>query len=238
MKRAFLTLIAIVAAATQLAAEPCVSPTFDVPFPGATDVESHVTDLPSSAFPAFWQEGQLDGYAYKIFANATGVVRGGDQDMSWAIEMMCDVTGATCTFSQTGTPPETATVVAERIGECLVPTTVIAEAPQELATSVIDEVNTAEVVTSPALVMVDPAAETQTTEPTGACGTAITNELTDIATMQRLLVLLGEDPGPVDGFLGPQSFAAMEAFMSNPGWGTSIPEFVSALSELHCTQAQ
>lgn len=238
MIRAIATLSTVAASATQAWAAPCVSSTFDVPFPGATDVMSHVTDLPSSIFPAFWQEGRLDGYTYKIFANATGVLRSADADQHWTIEVSCDVSNETCAFSEFGYPPETAARVAERVGECLVFENLVPEAPQELITGVADESNNDLAVTFPALVVVDPAAETPTSEPSAACGTAITNESTDIATMQRLLVLLGKDPGPVDGFLGPQTFTAMEAFVSNPGWGSPIPELVIVLSELHCSQTQ
>lgn len=238
MKRALFMLIAVVASATQLAARPCVSPTFDVPLAGATDVTSHVTDLPSSAFPAFWQEGRLDGYAYKIFANGTGMLRGDGGDQPWSIEVMCDVSDATCTLSQTGAPPETAVRASERIAQCLAPQTVIGKDPQEPVAPIAEGADAAIAVTSPALVQPDAAPEPQTPEPDTACGAAITNEATDIATLQRLLVLLGEDPGPVDGFLGPQTFAAMEAFVTDPSWSTPIPELVTVLSQMHCAQSQ
>ncbi len=238
MIRTIAALSIVVASTTQAWAAPCVSSTFDVPFPGATDVLSHVTDLPSSTFPAFWQEGRLDGFAYKIFANATGVLRSADADQPWIIEVSCDVSNETCAFSQLGPPPETAPRVAERIGECLVGTTSTAETPPEPAAPIAEDVSTVVAVTSPALVVVEPVAEAPSPEPNTACGLAITSESTDVATMQRLLIMLGEDPGPVDGFLGPQTFNAMEAFVSNPGWGSSIPELVIVLSEQHCSQTQ
>ena len=224
MRRVICTAIIAAALATQIAAAPCVSPTFDVPFPGATDVTSHVTDLPSSVFPAFWQEGRLDGYDFQIFANATGVLRGGAQDQPWAIEIACDVSAGTCDFGPTGTPPEPATRVAERIGQCLVPSLAIADTTPTPEQSAPEQTEPEPV----AVLDVAPEVEPQ------PCGLAVTNELTDVATMQRLLVLLGKDPGPVDGFLGPQSFSAMEAYVSNPGWGTPIADLVSVLSEQHC----
>ncbi|UWR22014.1 peptidoglycan-binding protein [Sulfitobacter sp. S190] len=228
MMRFILSVIVLVGSALQLGASPCVSPTFDIPFPGATDVTSHVTDLPSSAFPAFWQKGRVDGYAYKIFANATGVLRGGDPDMPWAIEIMCDASVETCALTQTGTPPQPATRVAERLGQCLVsplPMSEAAEKPDQMTS----QSNSPEPIAAATV-------EATTEERASPCGLAVVDELTDIATMQRLLVLLGEDPGPVDGFLGPKSFAAMNAFVSNAGWGTSIPELVNVLSERHCSQ--
>ncbi|MEN8896407.1 MAG: hypothetical protein ABF248_10015 [Yoonia sp.] len=128
MIRAICIAIVFATAGTQGAATPCVSPTFDVPFPDATDVTSRVIDLPSSAFPAFWQEGLLDGYAYQVFANATGRLRGGARDQPWVIEVTCDVSSETCEFTQKGNPPKQATAVAERIGKCLVPTLAIDDA--------------------------------------------------------------------------------------------------------------
>jgi len=104
--RGFNAALALAVWTTQAAATPCVSSTFDVPVPGATDVTSYVTDLPSPSFPAFWQEGRLDGYAYRIFANATGMVRGVGQYDEWAIELHCDAGAETCTFTPTGTPPK------------------------------------------------------------------------------------------------------------------------------------
>jgi hypothetical protein len=52
--------------------------------------------------------------------------------------------------------------------------------------------------------------------------------------MQRLLVMAGEDPGPVDGFLGPKSFAAMEVFVQGANWGTPIPDVIDALDASLC----
>lgn len=210
---------------------PCVSPSFDVPFPGATDVTSYVTDLPSSAFPAFWQEGRLDGYAYKIFANATGVLRGGGADQTWKIDMTCDASVGTCALTQTGTPPEAATRVATRVGQCLAPALSKPAVVENVAPAAAQE-------PIPEQLAVAPTDQPMGGQADKTCGVALTDEASDIATMQRLLVLLGEEPGPVDGLLGPQSFAAMRAFTDNPGWATSVPDLVAVLDEQHCVRVQ
>lgn len=228
MIRAIFTFMIVTASASHAAATPCVSSTFDVPLPGATDVTSHVTDLPSSVFPAFWQEGRLGDYRYQIFANIAGVLRGDKQDEPWAIEITCDAATETCTFTPTGNPPEPATRTAERIGQCLVPTFPINDTSQVLE----------QTAQQPRSSEHESALEPETVNAPVPCGLAITNELTDVATLQRLLFLLGEDPGPVDGFLGPRSFFAMEAYVNNPGWSTPIPDLITELSEQHCALTQ
>ena len=211
---------------TQALAVPCVSPTFDVPFPGATDVTSHVSDLPSSTFPAFWQEGRLEGFAYKIFANGTGLLRSGPEDQLWRIDVICNPGAEDCTVAQTGASPEAALQVAKRIGQCFIPTWRKDDTQQTQTQTVVEPNDDVQ------------DNETLTVAPASECGLDLGQEATEVATMQRLLTLLGEDPGPVDGFLGPKTFAAMAAFVDDPGWGTAIPNVIKDLAEQHCAQAQ
>lgn len=226
MIRTICTILMAGMLASQAVAAPCVSPTFDVPFPGATDVKAHVTDLPSSTFPAFWQEGRLEGYAYKIFANGTGLLRGGPDDQPWRIEVICDPVAEGCTVAQTGTSPEAALQLAERIGQCLIPTWREDDTQQTQTQTVVkpnDDVQDN---------------ETHSVALASECGLDLAQEATEVATMQRLLTLLGEDPGPVDGFLGPKTFAAMAAFVEEPGWGTAIQNVLMDLSDRHCALVQ
>ncbi|EET47479.1 hypothetical protein TR2A62_0675 [Thalassobium sp. R2A62] len=67
-----------------------------------------------------------------------------------------------------------------------------------------------------------------------ACGRALADELTEAATLQRLLKMAGADPGPIDGFLGPKSFAAMDVFVEDAGWGTSISNTIELLDKHLC----
>lgn len=61
----------LVAAASPVLGQACVSSTFDRSVPGAQNVVSHISDVPSVQFPAFWQEGTLDMYRYRIFQTVT-----------------------------------------------------------------------------------------------------------------------------------------------------------------------
>jgi hypothetical protein len=56
--------------------------------------------------------------------------------------------------------------------------------------------------------------------------------------MQRLLLMVGSDPGPVDGFLGPRTFAAMDDFVEDSGWNTSTTDVITLLDKLHCERVQ
>lgn len=215
---------------TQAAATPCVSATFDVPVPGATDVTSYVTDLPSPSFPAFWQKGRLDGYGYRIFADASGVVRGLGQYDEWAVELQCDPVSEACTFTRTGAPPEAAQRVADRLSHCLIPALAPVDAPTQTR-----QPPSADII---AEARIEPAPQPVVEAEPEPCGIALIDEEAAIATLQRLLILLGEDPGPVDGFLGPNTFSAMAPFIDNPNWNTPIPDLLIELSIQHCSLVQ
>lgn len=205
--------------ANSATAEPCVSPTFDVPLPNAQGTESFVSDIPSAQFPAFWQRGTLDGYAYRIYASLEGTLRPVGRVPSWEITMSCDDTDQSCSIDTIGAPPQDAMATADKIGQCLL--------GQESGDAAPGNASDPDVAIAPAPDLA-PAAE-------APCGAALVNEATDVATLQRLLTLAGRDPGPVDGFLGPKSFAAMEAFVPGAGWGTSIPATIAAVDEYLCS---
>lgn len=244
--RALICLLGISVGATAAAAEPCVSPRFDQPLPGAENVVSHVSDVPSARFPAFWQTGTLDGARYTIFSTAEGRLRPLDQRQDWDLDITCDVAGQSCTTAARGVVPNAARATADWIGQCLIsadptpqpdvppaPETPVAlpPVPDLLATNVsgIEAPTQAE----PDL---DTAKTVETPVPT-ACGVDKTDEATDVATLQRLLTMAGTDPGPVDGFLGPKSFAAMEEFVEGANWGTSISDTIAVL-DAHLCNAQ
>ncbi|MCF2869863.1 hypothetical protein L0664_02170 [Octadecabacter sp. G9-8] len=231
MRFAGLAICLLGASATPALAAPCVSDTFDVPLPGATDVVSHVTDVPSSQFPGFWQEGQLDGYQYKIFANATATLRGGPSDSDWSIELICDLSAKTCAVTEIGTPPANAPQVARRLEQCFVPSPEInADAAQPTGEPPTD-VGVAETTFDQQAPTENPL-EGAVQE---TCGVALVDEQSDVAIMQRLLIMVGSDPGVVDGFLGPATFEAMDDHVENSGWDTSIPDLISQLDRLHCS---
>ena len=206
-------------------AEPCVSATFDSPFPDATGVEAFVADVPSARFPAFWQTGFVDGFRYRLFSNNEGDIQPSDPNQNWAITFACSGVRQTCDMTVDGDAPSDAREIAEALGQCMLGREISDNAPApptaEVAATETVEALPANVVPS----------ET-------ACGTAVVTEATDIATLQRLLILLGEDPGPVDGFLGPATFAAMEAFVEDANWDTSIMDVIALLDNLHCERSE
>lgn len=206
-------------------ADPCVSATFDLPFPDATGVQSFIADVPSARFPAFWQTGVIGGYQYRLFSNGEGEITASDPENGWTVEVTCQTEGQKCDVKAIGTAPAEVLQIADAMGQCLL------------------GIEIAQVAAAPE----DPIADTPVTQPADvvvpqnteiACGVAILNEATDIATMQRLLTLLGEDPGPVDGYLGPATFQAMDAFVDGSNWDTSITDTIAVLDALHCERSQ
>jgi hypothetical protein len=201
-------------------AAPCVSETFDVPLPGATNVVSHVTDVPSVQFPGFWQEGQIEGFAYQIFSNAEGVLQsaGGTQD--WSITIACDRAAQTCDLTADGAPSDAALWVADTLGQCLMRADVVAT---DFTRPVEPEI-------------VEPAPVIVTEAELPPCGAATVREATEVATMQRLLKRAGANPGPVDGLLGPRTFRAMAQFVDSPKWDTPIADVIAVLDAQLCAQ--
>lgn len=204
-------------------AEPCVSTTFDRSFPNATGVESFIADVPSAQFPAFWQTGLIDGYRYRLFSNGEGEIKASDPNQNWVVEIACETAGQSCDMTVNGAAPTEVLQIADTIGQCLlgVENTQAPTTPDDP-------------FTDNAVEPKEDVAATQSTATETACGVSVVNEATDVATMQRLLILLGEDPGPVDGFLGPASFKAMDVFVEDSNWGTSITNVIAVLDALHC----
>jgi hypothetical protein len=214
-------------------ADPCVSSTFDRPFPDATDVEAFITDVPSAQFPAFWQRGFIDGYRYNMFSNGDGEIKASDPNENWTVEIACETRDQSCEMASDGDAPTEVLQIADTIGQCLLGIEIIKPV---VAPSVPEE----QIVEAPLTDIVPPsrANEVQQNDTTTLCGVAAVNEPTDVATMQRLLILLDEDPGPVDGFLGPASFKAMDIFIDDSNWDTSIADVIVVLDALHCERVQ
>jgi hypothetical protein len=186
-------------------------------------------------FPAFWQEGFIGEFSYQIFANKEGFVRSSEPTHDWVITILCDGSAQACDLKNEGDPPEEAVRVAGVLGQCLLRSDVDeADFAQTTATD----------LTPPTVDVAESTAEVASPiEPTVAavpapCGLATVNEASDVATMQRLMALIGSDPGPVDGFLGPQTFKAMEDFVDQPGWETSTTEVITLLDTLLCERGE
>lgn len=250
MKHVLLSCVGLLVYASASVADPCVGATFDRPMDGAIDVVSYVSDVPSSQFPAFWQEGRLGGFGYKMFASSEAQVRSLDPVQDWGISVACDVADKTCAVTQEGSPPPEAIAASNRIGQCLLgeqttvePREQLEPTPPQTASQSQEQIPALQA--DEAAVEVSVAAPTNQTvvprprpianvTPSATCGSGTLNEATEIATLQRLLVMAGEDPGPVDGFLGPKSFAAMEIFVEGANWDTSIVDVIALLDARLC----
>jgi hypothetical protein len=205
---------------------PCTTQAFDRPFPGATDVVSRVVDVPSVRFPGFWQEGTIGAYPYKIFSNGEGQLQSARRHPDWVIGLVCD---EVCEITTQGTPPENAVKIAAVIGECL------------LGTDITEE----DVATAQSLVSVAQAA--QPTAPTpvavpinpevSVCTPPVVSEASQAAKFQRLLVIAGQDPGPVDGFLGPLTFQAFESIIDETATAISTADAIKLVEDFICENA-
>ncbi len=50
--------------------------------------------------------------------------------------------------------------------------------------------------------------------------------------------MVGSDPGPIDGFLGPKTFAAMDDCLEDSGWSVSTTDVITLLDKLHCERVK
>jgi hypothetical protein len=217
--------------ASSVLAAPCVSNTFDRPLPGAINVEWHVSDVPSAQFPAFWQDGVINGYAYTIFASAEGTLRPTDALQDWEITINCTVSAQTCDTTRAGNPPQDAENVSRSIGQCLLGKDLETVAPVPVAAIAVAAIVPVNAAVAPERI------DTTTTTASILCRAASAEEVNDVAALQRLLILVGEDPGQVDGVLGPKSIAAIEAFSTGSSANRTVPEVI-ALLETHLCGAQ
>ncbi len=207
-------------------AEPCVSETFERPLPEATSVVSYISDVPSALFPAFWQEGILEGFRYKILASSEGTVGPIDIREDWAISITCNTADLTCNLSIDGEPPQTAVTVSDRIGQCLLGLEITVE-------EIIDQTSDSQSAES----SIEETLQDISLSEEPICGSASISEINEVAVMQRLLIMAGEDPGPVDGILGPLTFAGMEPFVAGADRNTPIPDVIALLDAQLCAAA-
>ncbi len=218
--RALFGVCALLAQTSIAEAEPCVSAAFDQPVPGAVSVVTHRVDVPSPQFPGLWQEGVLGGYFYTLFANGEGLLQSSRKNPDWQITFTCDDETKTCVRSHQGSPaPAETAVIADKLEQCLVSPQsvkeVAAPAPQKTP-PVVD-------ATSPAF-----------TPP--PCGLKAIAAGAEGITLQRLLVLGGADPGPIDGYPGKRTETAIVELLGAEGANLSIADAIVALDQLLCSQ--
>ncbi|CAN0586413.1 unnamed protein product, partial [Ectocarpus sp. 12 AP-2014] len=134
-------LLALVCSVAQSQAEPCVSATFDVPFPGATDVVTLHADVPSPQFPGLWQEGVVDGFFYALYANGEGYLRSSRDIAEWNIQFTCDAGETDCSIATNGAPPDNARETANMLAFCMQGRPLpVQEVIEEIAPELVDQV--------------------------------------------------------------------------------------------------
>lgn len=217
------SLIAFSCLSSTAMSAPCTTEAFDRPFPGAMDVVSRVADVPSVRFPAFWQEGTIGAYPYKIFSNGEGRLQSARRHPDWIIGLVCD---EVCDVTTQGTPPENAVKIVAVIGECLLGADITE-----------DDVATAQSLVSVAQA-VQPTAPQPVAVPSNpevsVCTPPLVSEVSEAATFQRLLVIAGQDPGPVDGFLGPRTFLAFENIIDETATAISTTDAIKLVEDFIC----
>ena len=126
-------LVAQSSLATTSEAAPCVGNTFDIDLPGATDVISHLTDVPSVLFPAFWQEGLIAGFSYQIFSNGDASILPSQLNEDWTIDLTCRAVEQMCDTRIEGSPSDDVVRVVELLSSCLLGEDTTAESSTEIS---------------------------------------------------------------------------------------------------------
>lgn len=222
------------------AAEPCVGAGFDIPFPQARGVETRHVDVPSPRFPGLWQQGTLLGYPFKIYGNGEAALSAGGPEPQWDIAIRCDLHALDCTQESLGTPPQEALILAERLGLCFIAPNRLgaAEVPAPAAAPVAPQTEGWALTPPPPLSPPTQPAEStpdrSTNVPTAACGVAALPEGTPGMTLQRLLAAAGGEPGPIDGFPGARTRAALIEVLGTGAANLEIEQAIAALDQVLC----
>ena len=110
----------IVLPSIAMALPPCVGADLETPMPKASGVERQTVDVPAARFSGVWQQGQINGFAYRIFPDLTAIVFNERANAGWRIDVLCSK-AAPCLETFVGSVPEGARAAAKAIGECLLP---------------------------------------------------------------------------------------------------------------------
>jgi hypothetical protein len=191
-------------------------------------------DVPSPQFPGLWQQGLIGGYFYTLFANGEGLLQSSRETPDWAITFSCDAETGTCNRTQSeGTAPAEASAIVHQLEQCMNGIEVTTEPPAP------------QVAEPPAPTVEEPPAPTVTEpiEPTVVeaapppCGLKAIPEGAEGLTVQRLVVLAGADPGPLDGYPGKLTQTAIAQLLGPKANGLSLADTIIALDQLLCSGA-
>lgn len=201
--------------------KPCVGAAFDLALKGANAVVTRRADIPSPRFPGVWQEGELNGFFYALYANGEGVLQTTRQSKDWQVTLLCDQAAKTCDRVETGTPPVQALDTVVTLKHCLLGTKRKPVAP----------------VTAPVSAPVQaPLTSAKPVVPV-ACGLALLPTQDAAKTLQRLLAMAGADPGPIDGLIGPLTNAATAKALGPQSASLSVAQKIAKLDADICTGA-
>lgn len=246
------TLFALLLQIQPVTAETCVGPAMDRGFPGATAVETRHVDVPSPQFPGLWQEGFIFGYFYQIFANDEAVLAETKSEPDWSIAITC--TDEVCHRDVAGAPNEGTANIADLVEACLRDPNLSAEAVEQKL-SISEQAASTEgqphALTQPLAASdvedkpesIEEATENETvahqveeTENAVAepCGLAAIPEGTPGLTVQRLLVLAGAEPGPMDGVPGRMTRAAISEVLGGDQDASDLSEVIVELDAFLC----
>lgn len=110
---------ALVLTAGAVLADPCVGVGLDVPLSNASNVKVMYADVPSARFPRMWQQGEVAGFRYRIYANFTADLVSLDATSSWKIDVSCDVEALRCQTVASANVPSDAAAWGARLGQCI-----------------------------------------------------------------------------------------------------------------------
>lgn len=216
-------------------------------------VETRHVDVPSPNFPGLWQEGFILGYFYQIFANDEAVLAQAKSEPDWSISITC--MDEICHRVIVGRPDEGTANIADLLASCLRDPNLSTEAIEKelsLSEQATSKEGQTHALTQPLLASgaegnseaVEQEAGENNTALTHAedieiattppCGLAVIPEGTPGLTVQRLLVLAGADPGPIDGIPGRMTRAALREVLGKSQSVLSLRKMIFELDALLC----
>lgn len=126
--------------ASPASATPCIGAALDIPFPTASAFQTRRADVPSPRFPGLWQEGVVQGYSYRIFANGDATLEPLQPEDGWRLFVSCDFASGACSREELGKSPAKVAHLATALENCFVnPSAVTTQALNPLLQHTVDQ---------------------------------------------------------------------------------------------------
>lgn len=184
--------------------EPCIGQGFDIPFPQAVDTRLSYVDVPSAIAPSYWQEGKIEGLFYHIYPNNSANLIPDKYKPQWSIFTDCQDTKKPCQYKFSGSPPENAKEISIKLGACLRGETV------------------------------EPARAIEAYSPVENCGLAPEADPNPMVTLQKLLTMLGQNPGDADGFYGAKTETALRNVFPDLKFPIDVKQAINLANQKLC----